>query len=225
MTSESDPDSDSHHNASGPHQNQPLVTMGASPDAAGSAVIALHGRGATARSILQFVETFRQSEQVALAPQAMGQSWYPNSFLAETESNEPGLSSGLQAIDSALVEVETAGIPLERTLLLGFSQGACLTAEFVARKPRRYGGVAILSGGVIGPETSLRDDNGSFEGTPIFIGCSDNDPHIPLERVHETTTIFEALEGDVTERIYERMGHGINEDEQKAVTELVERLG
>lgn len=209
----------------GPHQKQPLVTAGAPLDTAEAAVIAVHGRGATARSMLQFTEEFHRSELAALAPQAAGNSWYPNSFLADIEQNEPGRTSGLQAIDDALSEVETAGITLERTILLGFSQGACLTAEFVARNARRYGGVAILSGGVISPDRpATASTKGTLDETPVFLGCSDDDPHIPLERVRETTSIFKDLNGDVTERIYERMGHGINEDELQAVTDIVDRI-
>jgi phospholipase/carboxylesterase len=159
-----------------------------------------------------------------LAPQAAQHTWYPNSFLAPIEQNEPGLASGLQAIEDILVKTADAGIEPERTLLLGFSQGGCLTAEFVARNARRYGGVAILSGGVIGPEGTPRDYEGSLSGTPIFLGCSDTDPHVPQERVHESTDVFEDLDGDVTERIYEGMGHTVNDDELQAVTNLLDRL-
>jgi phospholipase/carboxylesterase len=216
--------SDSDRNASGPHQNQPLSTTGAPPDDADAAVILLHGRGATAQGMIQIAEEINQSDVLYLAPQAAGHTWYPNSFLADIESNEPGLSSGLQVIENALTEVAEAGIPPEQTLLLGFSQGACLTAEFVARHARRYGGVAILSGGVICPDGTPRDYDGSLDGTPVFLGCSDDDPHIPLERVHETTNIFTDLAGDVDERIYEGMGHGVNDDELQAVAELVGRI-
>jgi phospholipase/carboxylesterase len=217
-----EPNADPDQDAAGPHQNQPLATAGASPEDAEAAVVLLHGRGATAQGILQIAEEFHQPGVLYLAPQAAGHTWYPNSFLAEIEKNEPGLSSGLQAIEDTLSEAEAAGISTERTLLLGFSQGACLTAEFVARNARQYGGVAILSGAVIGPES--RTYEGTLDETPVFLECSDDDPHIPLERVHETTQILTDLGGNVTERIYERMGHGVNEDEIQAVGELVDRI-
>lgn len=133
-----------------------------------------------------------QAGFVYLAPQAARNSWYPYSFLAPISSNEPGLSSGLAVIEYVLVQVTEAGIPLERTMLLGFSQGACLTLEFVARHARRYGGVAGLSGGLIGPDDTPRDYPGSLEGTPVFLGCSDIDPHIPKERVELSSGLSHA---------------------------------
>ncbi|UPM44927.1 alpha/beta hydrolase [Halocatena salina] len=207
----------------GPHQHQPLATAGATPEDAKAAVLLLHGRGATAQSMLQFAERFTDSV-VYLAPQAARNTWYPNSFLAPIEQNEPGLSSGLQAINDVLDEIADAGIGPEHTLLLGFSQGGCLTAEFVARNTQRYGGVAVLSGGLIGPEDTSRDYEGSLSDTPVFLGCSDDDPHVPQERVHESTDVFKDLGGDVTERIYEGMGHTVNEDELRVVTDLLNRL-
>lgn len=224
MTPEPDTSSNPDRDATGPHQNQPSATAGSPPEDADTAVILLHGRGATAQGMLRIVEEFHRSGVLYLAPQAAGRAWYPNSFLAEIESNEPNLSSGLQAIEDALIAVDEEGIPPEQTLLLGFSQGACLTAEFVARNARRYGGVAVLSGGVIGPDGTSRDYDGTLDETPVFLGCSDDDPHIPLERVHETTRIFTDLDGDVTERIYDGMGHGVNEDELQAVAELVDQI-
>ncbi|WP_135534951.1 alpha/beta hydrolase [Halostella pelagica] len=197
----------------GPHQDQPLVTAGAPLEAAEAAAVLVHGRGATAESIVAMADEFRQRGVAYFAPQAARNAWYPNSFLAPVESNEPGRSSGLQAIEDAVEAAEDVGIPTERVLLLGFSQGGCLASEYVARNPRRYGGLVALSGGLIGPEVDPESYQGSIAGTPVFLGCSDEDPHIPLERVHETTETFERLDGDVTERIYEGMGHGVNEDE------------
>lgn len=217
-------DTETNETMDGPHQNQPLATAGATPEDAEAAVLLLHGRGATARSMLQFAEEFTDPSVVYLAPQAARNTWYPNSFLAPIEQNEPGLSSGLQAIDDGLAEIADAGIGSEHTLLLGFSQGGCLTAEFVARNAQRYGGVALLSGGLIGPEGTSRDYEGSLSDTPVFLGCSDDDPHVPQERVHESTDVFEDLGGDVTERIYEGMGHTVNEDELRVVTDLLDRL-
>lgn len=157
-------DTDENGTTSGPHQNQPLATAGVSPADADAAVVLLHGRGATAQSMLQFVNKYAELGVTYLAPQAARNTWYPNSFLAPGVSNEPGL----QAIEDALGETSDAGISPEHTLLLGFSQGDCLTAEFVARNPRRYGGVAILSGGLIGPEGTSHDYKGSLSDTPVF---------------------------------------------------------
>ncbi|ELY87932.1 alpha/beta hydrolase [Natrialba taiwanensis] len=219
--------SDASDGIDGPHQDQPLVTAGTELGDATAAVILVHGRGATARSIVQMGQEVHREGVALLAPQAERNEWYPNSFLAPVESNEPGRSSGLQAIRDAIETATDAGIPTERVLVLGFSQGACLASEFVARNPRRYGGLAALSGGLIGDEIEAddyADTDGDLDGTPAFLGCSDVDPHIPEERVHETARVLEALNADVTERIYEGMGHGVNEDELDAVAELVAEL-
>ncbi|MFC6718098.1 alpha/beta hydrolase [Natrialbaceae archaeon GCM10025810] len=216
--------------ADGPHQDQPLVTAGAPLEDAEAAVVLVHGRGATARSIVQMAGEIGHKGVAFLAPQARQNTWYPNSFLAPVESNEPGRSSGLFAISEAIATANDEGIPTERVLVLGFSQGACLASEFVARNPRRYGGLAALSGGLIGdsvdPDDYLEggDSAGALEGTPALLGCSDVDPHIPVERVHETEAILEDLGAHVEKRIYEGMGHGINEDELSYVSELVATL-
>jgi phospholipase/carboxylesterase len=208
----------------GPHQGQQLVTTGESLDSAKFAVIMVHGRGATARGILGMANEFDTDGVAYLAPQAQRSEWYPQSFLAPVEQNEPGRSSGLQAIDDALTEVTESGIPAERTLLLGFSQGGCLATEYVARNARRYGGLAALSGGLIGESISPDDYEGDLEGTPAFFGCSDVDPHIPAERVHESASVFEQLGADVEKRLYEGMGHTVNQDELQYVSGLVEDL-
>jgi phospholipase/carboxylesterase len=181
----------------------------------------IHGRGATARSIVQLGQEVHTEGVALLAPQAARNSWYPNSFLAPVERNEPGRTSGLRAIDDALKRAVEAGIDRERVLLLGFSQGACLASEYIARNPRSYGGLVALSGGLIGETVDPTSYEGDIEETPVFIGCSDADPHIPLERVQATSEAFELLNGDVDERIYEGMGHGVNGDEMDAVAELV----
>lgn len=208
----------------GPHQDQPLVTAGADVADAAAAVVMVHGRGATARSIVEMGGEFHHEGVAYLAPQAARNEWYPNSFLADVATNEPGRTSGLQAVRDAVETATDAGIPLERVLVLGFSQGGCLASEFVARNPSRYGGLAVLSGGLIGSEVDPEAFEGSVEGTPVFLGCSDVDPHIPVERVHLTAEVLERLDGDVDERIYEGMGHGVNEDELAAVDELVGAL-
>jgi phospholipase/carboxylesterase len=208
----------------GPHQNQPTMTAGARLEDAEAAVVLVHGRGATAQSILQMADEFRREGVALLAPQAAGNEWYPNSFLAPVESNEPGRTSGLEAIAAAVDGAVAADIPVDRIMLLGFSQGACLASEFLARHPDRFGGLAALSGGLIGESIDPTEYDGDLEGTPVFLGCSDVDPHIPEERVHDTADVFERLGADVTTRIYEGMGHGVNEDELDFVSEMVAAL-
>ena len=205
----------------GPHQGGPVLTAGAPLDQAQAAMILIHGRGATAESILDLAGAVDRPGFAYLAPQAAGNTWYPNSFLAPIAGNEPGLSSGLAVIDSLLAHLAAAGMPAERTILLGFSQGACLMLEYLARHARRYGGVAGLSGGLIGPDGTPRDYAGSLAGTPVFLGCSDVDFHIPKERVAESAAVLRRLGGDVTVRLYPNMGHTVNADELAAVRVLM----
>lgn len=205
----------------GAHQGQPVLTSGAPLPQARVAMILIHGRGASAEDILALAGEFDQPEVAYLAPQAAGNTWYPNTFLAPLASNEPKLSSALAVIAGLLEQVAAAGIPPERTLLLGFSQGACLALEFVARNARRYGGVAGLSGGLIGPDGTPRDYPGSLDGTPVFLGCSDVDFHIPKARVQHSTEVLRRLGGAVTERLYPGMGHTVNRDEIDTVTAMV----
>jgi predicted esterase len=185
-------------------------------------MVMLHGRGARAESILSVGAALDATGFAYLAPQAAGNSWWPLSFLAPIASNEPGISSAMAAVEDVLRQTAAAGIPPERTLLVGFSQGACLATEFAARHARRYGGVAALSGGLIGPDGTPRDYAGSLEGTPVFLGCSDVDAHIPAERVRHSAEVMRRLGGEVTMRLYPGMGHQINEDEIAAVRTMLE---
>jgi len=175
-----------------------------------AAMVMVHGRGATAESILELRHELQApdlaSDLAYIAPQASGYTWYPYSFLAPMEQNEPGLSSGLKVIPTLLDSVAKYGIPPERTILLGFSQGACLTLEFAARHAQRYGGLIGLSGGLIGPDDIPRDYPGSLAGTPVFLGCSDIDPHIPRQRVELTATVLQRLGGEVSMKLYPAMG-------------------
>lgn len=212
------------NSVNGPHQGQPVLLAGEPLDRAPAAMIMLHGRGATAESLLTLADELAQPGFAYLAPQAAGNTWYPNSFLAPIPSNEPWLSSGMAVITDLLAQLDEAGIPPERILLLGFSQGACLSLEFVARHARRYGGVAGLSGGLIGPEGTPRNYSGSLAGTPIFLGCSDVDFHIPKQRVHHSASVLRRLGGDVTERLYPNMGHTINQDEIEFVRGMMASL-
>jgi phospholipase/carboxylesterase len=201
---------DSHQNL---HGGQPILTAGQPLDRAAAAMILVHGRGASAKDILTLVPDLKQPDFAYLAPQAAANTWYPNRFLAPIDSNEPWLSSALATLAGVLERVRGAHIPIERTLLLGFSQGACLALEFAARQARRYGGVAGLSGGLIGPEDTPRNYAGSLEGTPIFLGCSDVDPHIPQKRVQHTAEVLARLGGHVTMQLYPNMAHTISQAE------------
>lgn len=184
----------------------------------------IHGRGATANSILTLAPQLDQPDFAYLAPQAANNTWYPYGFMEPILSNEPGISSGMVTIRDVLAQIEEHGIPPERVVLLGFSQGACLALEFAARNARRYGGVVALSGGLIGPDGTPRDYAGSLAGTPIFLGCSDVDPHIPEERVQHSAEVLEKLGGDVTTRLYPSMPHTVNHDEIEFVRGMMARL-
>lgn len=205
----------------GPHQNQPVLSAGQPLDQAPAAMVMIHGRGATAESILGLAPELNQPDIAYLAPQAAGNTWYPNPFMTALEGNEPHLSSALALLASLLDHLAEAGLPPEKTVLLGFSQGACLTLEFAARNARRYGGLVALSGGLIGPDGTPRDYEGSLAGTPVFLGCSDVDFHIPKERVNHSAEIMEQLGGSVTKRLYPGMGHTVNQDELDFVRELL----
>lgn len=198
---------------SGPHQGQELLTAGKPLDEAQAAIILIHGRGASAYDILELGHYLAPPEMSQLAPQAASSAWYPYSFLSPLAQNEPGLSSALQVITDLVAQVEEAGIPAEKIIIGGFSQGACLVSEFAARNARRYGGLLIFSGGLIGPPGTPRTYSGSLAGTPIFAGCSNVDFHIPLQRVEETAVVLADLGGAVTKKIYPNMGHTINQDE------------
>ncbi|MCU4718354.1 alpha/beta hydrolase [Halapricum hydrolyticum] len=213
-----------HPDSESPHQNQPIETAGTPLESATVAMILVHGRGATAQGMVRMADQFAVEGVAHLAPQAAGNTWYPNPFTAPVESNEPGRTSGLQAVDDAISVAEAADIPIDQVVILGFSQGGCLASEFVARNPDRYGGLVALSGGLIGESIDPSEYEGDLDGTTVFLGCSDTDPHIPAERVHESATVFERLGGSVTTRLYEGMGHDINEDEIQFVSELLASL-
>jgi predicted esterase len=164
---------------------------------------------------------FSAPDVAYLAPQAAGQTWYPYSFLAPIEQNEPYLGSGLRVIRSLLQDLQQQDVPSDRVVLLGFSQGACLTLEFAAQHARRYAAVVALSGGLIGPAGTPRNYPGTFDGTPVFIGCSDTDAHVPVERVRESADVFRRMGAAVDERVYPRMGHTVNRDEIEAVEALL----
>ena len=196
-----------------PHRDQPLAHAGRPLADARGAVIMVHGRNAGPENILSLVPVLDRPDFAYLAPAAANRTWYPYSFMAERERNEPGLSSGLSVIERLVNDTVTRGIPKTRIVLLGFSQGACLTAEFAASHADRYGGIIIFSGGLIGAPGTTWPYPGDFAGAPVFLGCSDIDSHIPRDRVAESRDVFSRMGASVTERIYPGMGHLVNDDE------------
>jgi len=204
-----------------PHENSQVYSAGATLDEASAALILLHGRGATAEDILSLSTFLTQPGLAFLAPQAEDYTWYPNRFTFPVEQNEPYLSSALDLVDKIVQQVTDTGISTEKISIGGFSQGACLASEYVIRNPKKYGGLLVFSGGYIGPLNIQRQPNGDLSGTPAFIGCSDIDPHIPLQRVKETTALLQAMGAQVTEKIYPDMGHTIINDEIKLAQALI----
>lgn len=212
------------HLLQGPHQGQPIRMAGEPISRARAAMLMVHGRGASADDILSLVNEFDQPGFAYLAPQAAGNTWYPNRFLAPLEDNEPWLSSALAFVGEVLDEIVNAGVPTKRIILLGFSQGACLTLEFAARNAQRYGGLVGLSGALIGPDDTPRDYSGALAGTPAFLGCSDVDFHVPKERVQQTAEVLKQLDGEVTFRLYPNMDHTVNQDEIDFVRGMMQSL-
>jgi predicted esterase len=204
-----------------PHGDQPVLRHGPEPRFARLAMILVHGRGGSAEDLLALAGQLGLDDVLYVAPQAANHTWYPYSFLAPTDRNEPGLTSGLNRISSLMDDLRRNGIAPDRVGLMGFSQGACLALEYAARHARKYAAVIGLSGGVIGPPGTPRDYAGSLAGTPLFLGCSDIDPHIPIERVHESAEVFRRLQAVVDARIYPGMGHVVNDDEIEAVRALL----
>ncbi len=205
-----------------PHAGQPIRLAGIPVREAKGVILAVHGRGARAEDILSLTDQINLPGFACYAPQAAGNTWYPNRFLAPLDSNEPWLSSALAFLERALDQIARAGIPPERTLLLGFSQGACLALEFAARHARRYCGLVGFSGALIGPNDAPRAYLGSLADTPVFLGCSDIDPHVPEETVSRTAETLRSLGGRVTLRLYPEMGHTVNQDEIEFVRRMVQ---
>ena len=205
------------------HENQPVYFAGKKLEEATSAMILIHGRGAPAEDILSLSTHLTHPGLAYLAPQAEDYTWYPNRFIFPVEKNEPYLSSALDVIDKLVKHIEGYNIPSEKIFIGGFSQGACLASEYVIRNPKKYGGLFIFSGGYIGALNQEREPNGDLQNTPVFIGCSDIDPHIPLQRVSETTKLLQAMNAQVTERIYPNMGHTINDEEIELAREIIQK--
>ena len=205
-----------------PHGGERVLMGGAPLETAAGALIAIHGRGAGAEDIMALAREIAPPNVTILAPQAAGNTWYPYAFLEPRERNEPYLSSALRIVADLIAQLGEQGIPAERVALLGFSQGACLALEAGARNAQRYAGVIGFSGGLIGPPGTSFDFPGSLEGTPVFIGSSDVDPHIPKERVEESAAAFERLGAAVDVRLYPGMGHTVNRDELEAARSILD---
>lgn len=207
----------------GPAQGLRVLQAGAPLREATAAMILVHGRGATAEDILLLGQELSMPGFTYVAPQAPGNAWYPNRYLAPIESNEPWLSSSLAMLETLLRKIEEV-VPARRTVLLGFSQGGCLTLEFAARNAQRYGAVVGLSAALIGPPDTPRNYEGSLEGTPVFLGCSDVDPHIAAADVPSSAEVLRRLGGEVTARLYPGLGHQVNEDEIEHVRGMMRAL-
>ena len=206
-----------------PHENQPVYSSGVKLNDASAVMILLHGRGASAEDILSLSTHLGYPGLAFLAPQAEGYTWYPNRFIFPVEHNEPYLSDALKVIEDLVKQAEAQGIPNQKIFIGGFSQGACLASEYVIRNPKRYGGLIVFSGGYIGPLDMQRQPEGDLSGMPVFLGCSDVDPHIPLQRVKETTSLLTAMGARVAEKIYINMGHTINDDEVQQARAIIEQ--
>jgi predicted esterase len=207
-----------------PHRGQPVRAAGLPLENARGAMVMVHGRGASAESIMTLIPAIDIGTFAYLAPSASGGTWYPNSFMAPIPSNEPGITSGIEVIGSVIDSIVAAGIPAERIMLLGFSQGACLSLEYAARNAKRYGGICTLSGGLIGPDGTPRDYAGSFDETPVFLGCSDIDGHIPATRVIESAEVMKRMGAHIIMKLYPGMGHLINDDEVQHVRSMMEEV-
>jgi predicted esterase len=206
-----------------PHAGQAVVEAGAPLGTAPAVVIMVHGRNAAPMNILDLVPRLNRPALTYLAPAAAGRTWYPYSFMADLASNEPDLSSTLRMLESLVARVESSGIARSHIVMLGFSQGACLTAEFAVRHASRFGGFVAFTGGAIGPAGTTWDYPGHFGGTPIFMGCSDKDVHVPESRVRETAAVLARMGASVDVRIYPAMGHLINDDEIEAAQGILDR--
>jgi predicted esterase len=207
----------------GLHDGQPIAHAGAPLETAKAVMIMLHGRNASPESILPLSAALHNSHVAFIAPAAAGGAWYPLPFIAPREQNEPWLSSALAMLESLVIDLLDRGFDPGRILLLGFSQGACLASEFALRHPRPYGGVLVLSGGLIGAPGTTWDDvtTIALDDTPVFLGCSDIDPHIPKSRVIESEAVFSRLGARVTRTLYPGMGHLVNDDEIEMVRSIV----
>ena len=207
-----------------PHRDGALLRYGAPLEKAAGSVILLHGRGGSAEDILSLAREIYLPELTYLAPQAAMHSWYPNSFLAPIEQNQPWLSSALRRVESVLDLTSQVGIPANRIVIAGFSQGACLATEFVASHPKRYGGLIAFTGGLIGPPGADLKQEGSLDGMPAFLGSGDPDPHVPWHRVEESAHVLHRMGAITTLRQYPGRGHTISHEELELAGGLIQQV-
>jgi phospholipase/carboxylesterase len=198
-----------------------IIKEGKDISEATKVLLMIHGRGGSAQDILSLASHLEVKDFALWAPQATNNTWYPYSFMAPPAQNEPWLSSALDLLKGIINEIMSNGIATENIYFLGFSQGACLTLEFVTRNAAQYGGVVAFTGGLIGDKIYPENYKGDFNGTPIFIGTSDPDPHVPVERVYATSNILKNMNASVTEKVYINMGHTINQDEINSANSIV----
>lgn len=198
-----------------------FITAGKNLETASKVLIMIHGRGGSAEDILSLSNHLEVNDFALLAPKATNHTWYPYSFLVTPSQNEPWLSSALQILGEIVNDLKAKQINERNIYFLGFSQGACLTLEFVTRNATRYGGVVAFTGGLIGDKVYEENYKGDFAGTPVFIGTSDPDPHVPVQRVNESEAILKRMNASVIKKVYKNMGHTISQDEIKMVNEFI----
>ena len=208
-----------------PHSGQLVEVAGSPLESATGVVIMVHGRNAGPTNILELVPRLHRPQFAYMAPAAANRTWYPYSFLSEIAKNEPDMSSGLFVLDHLVTTLVAEGVSTERIILLGFSQGACLASEFAVRHAKRYGGLVAFSGGLIGPPGTKWNDDGRFEGMPVYLGCSDVDAHIPKERVEESAQVFKRMGANVTMELFPGMGHLVSDEEIERACEILDRIG
>lgn len=201
------------------HKN--IITAGKSITAAEKALVMIHGRGGTAEDILTLSSHLNVDDFALIAPVATNNSWYPYSFMAPTQQNEPWLSSALNVLEEVVQDIVAAGIAKENIYFLGFSQGACLTLDFLARHAGKFGGAVAFTGGLIGEHLEKVNYPGNFFQTPFFISTGNPDAHVPLERVNESVAVFEQMDADVNLKVYGGRPHTISEDEIKRANEFI----
>ena len=206
------------------HRGQPVAKRGKPLEESRGAVVMMHGRGRDTEDILGVAQRIGHEAFAYLAPAAKDNSWYPYSFLEPIEKNEPHLSHALEVFDDIVNELVEKGFPKRQIVLAGFSQGACLVAEYAARHAERYGGILLFTGGLIGPPGTRWEYEGSFDRTPVFLGTSDVDEFVPEERVRETVVIFEEMGANVTLRVYHGMDHAVNDDEIAAAKKILQEV-
>lgn len=202
------------------HEKQ-LIQAGKSAAHASKAVVLLHGRGSSAPGILSLARHLQLGDALLLAPQATHNSWYPYSFLAPVNDNQPALDSALALVHEAVEEAMQLGIPASALYFVGFSQGACLALEYIARHARPYGGAVAFTGGLIGESLNLDNYGGNFGRTPVLITSGDADPHVPLRRIEESATVLRDLGANVTLEVYPGKPHSISPDETLLANEVV----